>query len=85
MLKPVSTLTRVPDFDGTAAKLTGTFNVPARNVIPAAIASATPAGVMVNEGLRKHGEAEARTGQVDLFGGRRHDRLADRQAVCSVL
>jgi hypothetical protein len=39
MLKPVSRLTRVPDFEGTTARLTGTFKTPARNVIPAAIAS----------------------------------------------
>jgi hypothetical protein len=42
-VKPTSTLTRVPIFDGTTATLTGRFRAPARVVNPAAIASADPA------------------------------------------
>ena len=33
---------RVPDRDGTTATFTGTFRKPARSVVPAAMASATP-------------------------------------------
>ena len=47
MLKPVSTLIRVPAFDGTTATFIGTLRLPLRNVTPAARASATPAGVML--------------------------------------
>jgi hypothetical protein len=42
-VKPTSTLTRVPIFDGTIATFTGRLNAPARVVTPAAIASADPA------------------------------------------
>src|SRR5262245_44198411 len=45
-LNPVSILTRTPDFEGTTATLIGTFRTPARNVLPAASASATPTGVI---------------------------------------
>ena len=47
VLKPASRLTRTPDFEGTTARFTGTFNPPARNVMPAAMARAAPTGVML--------------------------------------
>ena len=88
MLKPVSTLIRVPAFDGTTATFIGTLRLPLRNVTPAARASATPAGVMLgpmpnsapSRVRRPHagaqgGETEARPGQVDALRERR--RLDD--------
>jgi hypothetical protein len=45
MVKPVRKLTRVPTFVGTTATFMGTFSAPARTVVPAESASATPAGV----------------------------------------
>src|SRR4029450_2520159 len=46
-LKPESSVTRAPTFDGTTATLTGMFIAPARNVTPAASTSAVPAGVIL--------------------------------------
>src|SRR5688572_30595036 len=46
-LNPESTLTRTPAADGTIATFTGMLTTPERNVTPAAIASAVPAGVML--------------------------------------
>src|SRR5687767_10134283 len=45
ILKPVSTLTRIPAFEGTTATLNGTFRAPFETVTPPANARATPAGV----------------------------------------
>jgi hypothetical protein len=39
-------LTRGPDFDDTTAKFSGTFSAPDRTLMPAAITSPIPAGVM---------------------------------------
>jgi hypothetical protein len=40
------TLTRVPDFEGTTATLTGTLTAAVRKVMPVAITRAVPAVVM---------------------------------------
>ena len=34
MFQPVRKLTRTPDLEGTTATFTGTFRLPARNVVP---------------------------------------------------
>jgi len=50
--KPVSTVTRTPEREGTIATLNGTFMTPDRNVTPAAITRAVPAGVMFGPNAR---------------------------------
>jgi hypothetical protein len=45
-LNPVMTLTRVLDFEGTTATLTGTLTAAVRKVMPVAITRAVPAVVM---------------------------------------
>ena len=45
-LKPERTLTRMPDFDGYNGDIQRDVERPARNVAPAAMASAVPAGVI---------------------------------------
>ena len=87
-LNPESTLTRVPDFDGTTATFTGMLSAPVRNVIPVARTSAVPAGVMFGPmpnsapSLRPHAHHPAQAGkhdallepadQRDPFGHHRH-------------
>jgi hypothetical protein len=67
MLNPDSRLTRTPDFDGTTARFTGTFKTPARNVTPAARASATPTGVTFGPTGVGQGRALAKTDTTSYF------------------